>query len=352
MRNDTEFRKIRQYVISLIGADGGKPQAIPASRQLAAQLNVAHTTVLRAMRHLAEDGFVELLPQGGARTLPADKDISLTRLAGIIRGDGKVAFDNYFYARLASAVSLEYTRRACGHGTRDIYVEYGSALPAIVKRDSLAGLILVGRKPTAGIISAVRKLHNDRQFPVAVLYESVEGISSYDITDVRIFEEMCRKLLQEGRRRMVAIIPQNNCAEERKQTAKRLCAEHGVADSCIAVIADRPAAAVERLREMLAFGMRFDGLVFLHQLGGVYPDLREITAQMDNCRIACYEYAIRKDLRYTGYALDFRLDTAAEWLVDDLLAQAENPQRPAEFREIPTVWREYAEGELISTTEK
>lgn len=146
------------------------------------------------------------------------------------------------------------------------------------------------------------------------------------------------RLFQEKRTHLLLVVwDRKEMLDLVEEPLARCCEEFKVDRGQVIVLAKPFQEAVERVTEMLNFGMKFEGVVFSPCYDAIY---RLIVERFDSrsCRIVCDETSVFDDLNYSGYVVRYDLESAAVRLVDDLIAQVDDPARPPEsFRIRPSL---------------
>ena len=319
--------KIRQYVMDLIATGEGKPQKIPSSRKLGEMFGVTHPTALRAIQVLTEDGHLIPLPGGGSITARLTADQKPHRIFGILTEDGKVAYENYYHYRILSAVGLNLTRQSEHACAQNIYLNTASDLERVILHNHICGLFLLGIRRES-LLREIAALQS-RAFPMVSMIVQIPNISSYYTMNSDCCGEMLRKLFSEGRRQIIVLIePLTQSIDGVEEVICGVCAECGVPRGNVLVIYDSAMSALERIRELYAFGMRFDGVVLFRNMSPFFSELKKIVDVEEECRVVNLEYSVFEDVHFTGYSLKFDLDSAAKHLISNIFEQIHGKKTP------------------------
>ena len=86
----SEFMKIRQYIVEQVLRGGAIPRQIPSARKLAQMFGVSHPTALKALQDLVGSGHLIPCRRGGYLTVPGSfgPNWGTPRIIGVINGAG------------------------------------------------------------------------------------------------------------------------------------------------------------------------------------------------------------------------------------------------------------------------
>ena len=86
----SEFMKIRQYIVEQVLRGGAIPRQIPSARKLAQMFGVSHPTALKALQDLVGSGHLIPCRRGGYLTVPGSfgSNWRTPRIIGVINGAG------------------------------------------------------------------------------------------------------------------------------------------------------------------------------------------------------------------------------------------------------------------------
>lgn len=322
-KNAMEFMKIRRYVIDLIATGGDRPQQLPSSRKLGEMFGVSHPTALRAIKDLTEEGI--LMPCKGGGSITCKKLVGQTgkfKIFGIVTHLGKQAFDVHYFIRITSAITEELTRRNFLYCTQNLYLEVPSALESVVAESSLTGLILIDARN--GLIESAEKL-NAKGLPVISFMNRVGNISSGSQNWEEENYAVACVLFRERRERVLVVSePGDIYIEAIRKGVFRACSEFHLSEDKIIVLEDEEENNCKRIREILAFGMKFDAVIFPRYYPSAYEIILEKTDVVTECRLVTNEFALFDEMAFSGYVIRYNLKKAAVMLVDNLLAQMKN----------------------------
>lgn len=341
--------KVRQHIIDVISTSGSAPTRFPSTRKLAERYGVSQPTALRAVQDLIAEGRLEACPGGGTVSRPSVYSQESVRIFGFLTNLGNQSYNVYYYSRLASALGLELTRRGQGNCFQDIYLESPSLLERAVSESNLSGLALLGSPPY--VLEFARK-QKDKGLPVVSFARYHDGISSAYFHLERYVKTLLKKLFSEGRKRVLIINwrePDYIQAFDRGIDAA--CHEEGVPRGQVIHLNDDFEQMALKVEEMLGFGMEFDAVVFYAFHRFIYDLIQEKLETRDACRIALDEFGAFDELDFTGLVVRHDLETAAKWLVSDLLSQMDNPEKAPVHKPIDFDIVEYQNGVIIKETE-
>ena len=204
-------------------------------------------------------------------------------------------------------------------------------LEQTVSEKSISGVILIAARNV--IFEHAVELKR-KGFPVVSFWNRTEGISSFYVSWKEHFRMVLSRLFQENRTHLLLVVwDRKEMQDLVEETVSFCCEEFQIDRGQVIVLAKPFREAVERVTEMLNFGMKFDGVVFSPCCDAIY---RLIVERFDPqiCRIVCDETSVFDDLNYSGYVVRYDLESAAVRLVDDLIAQLADPARFPEYSRI------------------
>lgn len=331
MNKKNDFMKIRRYVIDTIAASDGLPIRFPPTRKLASMFGVSQPTALRAVQDLIGENVLMPCRGGGTVSRPSQCSSQRMKIFGFAADCGKLSYDIYYFLKLHAAVALELARRSCQFCTTNLYLESPSMLEQTVSEKSISGVILIAARNV--IFEHAVKLKR-KGFPVVSFWNRTEGISSFYVSWKEHFRMVLSRLFQENRTHLLLVVWDRKEMQDLVEETVSLCCEEFQIDRGQVIVLAKPfREAVERVTEMLNFGMKFDGVVFSPCCDAIY---RLIVERFDPqiCRIVCDETSVFDDLNYSGYVVRYDLESAAVRLVDDLIAQLADPARFPEYSRI------------------
>lgn len=330
MEAETDFMKIRHFVIDTVATNGNLPVRFPPTRKLAEMFGVSQPTALRAVRALIEEGYLTACKGGGTISRPATLALSnQMKIYGLLTYQGCQVFDDLFFMNITSAAAMELMRRRNNYRTKTLYVETPPLLEKTVRQESLAGLILLcAEEHIASYAENLRK----SGLPVVSFMKRLEGISSvYDPVEKRVRETL-RRLFAENRTHILLVCrPDSYFIGPIRAGAAKACAEAGVPAGQVIILDKSMAESREKIAELLEFGLKFDAVFFYSFHHAIYELLQSRFDFQEECRVLCDDTSVTDDLNYTGYAVRYDLKHAAEKLIDLLLKQTEHPEEPPQY---------------------
>lgn len=333
MEAETDFMKIRHYVIDTVATNGNLPVRFPPTRKLAEMFGVSQPTALRAVRALIEEGYLTACKGGGTLSRPTTLALgNQLKIYGLLTYQGRQVFDDLFFMGITSTAAKELMRRNCYFRTKTLYVETPSLLEKTVRQESLAGLILLyAENHIAAYAANLRKAG----FPVVSFVKRLEGISSvYEPVEERVHQTLL-KLFREGRTHVLILSrPDIYSIAPIRAGAARACAEAGIPVGQVIILEKSMAESKEKISELLEFGVKFDAVFFYSFHHAIYELLQSRFDFQEECRIICDDTSVTNDLNYTGYVVHYDLENAAKKLIDLLLNQTEHPEEPPQYAHV------------------
>ena len=333
MEAETDFMKIRHYVIDTVATNGNLPVRFPPTRKLAEMFGVSQPTALRAVRALIEEGYLTACKGGGTLSRPATLALSnQMKIYGLLTYQGRQVFDDLFFTEITSTAAKELMRRDCNFRTKTLYVETPPLLEKTVRQESLSGLILLyAEDHTASYAANLRKTG----LPVVSFMKHLEGISSvYEPVEERVRQTLL-KLFAEGRTHVLILCrPDAYSIAPIRAGAAKACADAGIPAGQIMILDKSMAESKEKIMELLEFGLKFDAVFFYNFHHAIYELLQSRFDFQEECRIICDDTSVTDDLNYTGYVVHYDLKNAAKKLIDLLLRQTEHPEEPPQYAHV------------------
>lgn len=254
--------KIRRYVLNRIHRTGGKTMQLPTAQELAKQFGCSRPTVCKAMKTLAEDGYVIGKPGIGSFINPALEsnrkggNMDGLPIIGIIFGDGMVVhYEIFFGAVLAHILELVTRLPAVLHIINLTSTNREKIINEILTED-LDGLLWEAPAVGAETLSTLRK----HGLPVVAMRgEPLPGSDCvyFDMDSLGV--EIAGKLLAEKRRQVVFLAdrPPWNAS---RHALFRTFAEAG-APLNEKLFLNGCESCLPRLREILELGVPVDAVI-------------------------------------------------------------------------------------------
>ena len=315
----SEFMKIRRYVCDRIATSRGQPVRFPTTRELGRMFGVTQPTALRAVRDLIAEGILAPCKGGGTISQPRPGNIESYRIFGLLTRIGSQSFDVRYFKHMNSVVAEEINSRHETFCTLDLFLEAPSRLEKAVSSANLSGLVLLSPHPL--LIRQAEKLRK-KNFPVVAIMAESEMIPSVHVDEEALYREIFRTLFREKRSRILVVHEKNENHVSVVEKAVCLeCEAHHVPKGHVMILDEVPGEMEKRVDALLEFGSRFDAVVFLPFLRGVYELLARRYDFQKECRIVCDELSVYRDMNFYGYAWSFAWHETACELVNNLIAQ-------------------------------
>lgn len=324
---DTDFMRIRRYVVDRIATSGDQPIRFPATRELARQFGVSQPTALRAIQSLIEEGYLIACKSGGTISRPATLGYSENlKIFGLVEYQGKQVFDTLYFNLISHAASYELLRRSETNKTKQLILETPSQLERTAREENLSGVILLGSEP-----HMAEYAHHLREngTPVASFMHRFDGISSFYNPIQDQIRQTLTDLFREGRTHV--LIPgwpeRPDLSNPVLTGIQEACTEQNIPRGQVIFLDRSPDVMEEKVEEMLNFGMRFDAVVFINFQRRTYNLLLKFFNPEETVFLIDSS-SLYDDLNFTGRVFSYDLADAAHRLVDDLFEQMNQPDRP------------------------
>jgi hypothetical protein len=322
-QRQSECAKIRQQVLNLIYKSGSTPQRLGSSREIAKEFGVAHTTVVRALKGLIDDGFVTVKPRVGAFTNPcAQGPRAGLRIFGLLFGDGKVAFLNRVNWQFGNAMADSLLEYDCDFNIQQVFLSGPlDQADKELRKIRLDGVIWI--LPTEKALPAIVRL-KAAGMPVAVadILHRPEGVTCFALDYERDSFEAARLMLREGRRRIMAAVPGDSpsVAAAVVEGVARAHREAGL-DYDRSLVFRRVVGEEDSLKHVLPVA-RPDGIVFQCDIRPLWKSVSSALDIADGCRLYSHCFIVARSLGYVGYVAEPQRTPA---FAENMAAQAANP---------------------------
>lgn len=342
-----DFMRIHRAIVSQIAQAGAQPIRFPSTRKLAEQFGVSQPTAFKAVKHLIADGY--LIPCQNGGTISNNPDTqpksSETHIVGIVCGNGKNAYNSQYIAQIYSELISQYTRRSHRNRYQDIYLESVSELESIVRQNTLSGLILIS--PSIGIAKQAAELKS-KGLPTIAIASDCEQISSCCVNFEKRTELALRVLLQENRTHILCSSWQEDKRIlEMHKAIDRMCKELSLPRGQILMLEQSVEKNMKQLKELLEFGMKFDGIALDPMFPEHYELIRKHLDIETQCRIIIDDCGFFEDMDYSGYVIRYSFPTAIRKMLDELELQIKKPAKPPVQMEISMEKILYKNGKVL-----
>lgn len=340
---DTDFMKIRRWVINAIATGGSQPIRFPAIRVLGKQFNVSQPTAQRVIKSLIEEGLLIPCKSGGTISRPCSiGSTEHLKIFGLVEYQGKQAFDTLYFELIRHAVAHELLRRSTSCTTKTLYLEMPSHLERQTRVENLSGVVLLGSEPHTAEYARQLREHGT---PVASFMHRFDGISCfYNPIQDRIRDTL-EALFRDGKTRVLILgwPDRPDFSDPISAGIQEACENSNIPRGRV-VFLDRPFAETqEKIKEMLEFGMKFDAVIINSFLRDTFELLRKHLNENETIYFADRS-AVFDELRFTGYMFYYDLESAAKNLADDLFRQLRDPGSPPVYEKIPYRRIRYRDG--------
>ena len=265
---NTEFMKIRQYVVELIIRGGNEPQKVPSTRKLAQMFGVSHPTALKVLRNLAESGHLIACGNSGYITVPGSFSCwGKLKIIGVVMGDGcNVLFSRQYVAE-SSPVLEAILGRSGSLSAQYIYLQ-GTPENAvtIIRNYNLDGLIWFSPDPKYG--ETIRILR-ESGLPIVEVGFVTGNASCARWNFVEDHYRIMNQILKEGRRH--PLILSTNCPQDLYSAIlagfRRSCEENNFPLEQSIFVNGDPDSVMRQVSQLLNYGLSFDDGKLLLVLG-------------------------------------------------------------------------------------
>ncbi len=221
---ETEYLRIRNYLLSMIFHAGHESILMPSSRELAAQFKVARATVTKALNLLAKEHYLVTRKGVGTFSNPATVKSygAPVKIAGILLGNGNNLFHEYSGWFALAYAGLELTKHDCFlREVRLVGMENPDRIEMEIRAQHLDALLHIA--PPAFFNPILEKLSREG-FPVVTLFGQA-NTRNYGFDFERSGYEIGMCLLKEHRTLFYGMFP--ICYESFQNGMKRAYREAG-----------------------------------------------------------------------------------------------------------------------------
>ena len=324
---NTEFMKIRQYVVELIIRGGNEPQKVPSTRKLAQMFGVSHPTALKVLRNLAESGHLIACGNSGYITVPGSFSCwGKLKIIGVVMGDGcNVLFSKQHIDTLFPFLR-EILGRSGSFSAQYIYLQ-GTTENAVdvIRNYNLDGLVWFS--PEMKYAETIRALR-ESGLPIVEIGFVTGNASAARWNFTEDHYRIMNKIFEDGRKH--PLILSSNCPEELYSEIRsgiiRSCEEHEFALEECCFINDDPDAVMRRVEELLQNGASFDAVMLTGVCWQYWDFLKKHFELKRQCRVFGGELTLFSDMKFTGCVVMRKMEETAKILADNFIRQMESPE--------------------------
>lgn len=318
------YEKIRAFVIGQVAKAGDKSMRLASYRQLASRFGVTQTTVMKALKDLITDGFLTIKPGIGTFTCPKKLNYTdKTRLIGCFGGDGKRVFFGRYQWQVISKFADAILRSSQTYQIQNCFVDSSELSAEHISRLGLDGILWF--EPSQEAKKVLRELR-ESGMPCLCAGAECQGVSSYSFGNQILFEATI-KMLEEGRRRIMLIVPPEHLSSELDPLSALKKAHQK-----FNLKYDESFAIQDSEKNLRDFNMNLDrikpdGVIFCYW--GLHIYLPLIKQKIDiekECRIFCEETSIHNDSGFSGWTTRLKLDKDAEDAAANFNQQFNDPK--------------------------
>jgi DNA-binding Lrp family transcriptional regulator len=201
------YERIRRFLLTWIVKSGGEPMRLASAREIAAEFGVTHTTVVRVIKDLEREGYINIKKGVGVFTNPRFAACKKgAKTIAILFGDGRTTF-----LPECSAALLEFRRRS---STRSPRFQAQNCFLSSKNADAAEEIANLGYdgvmwfNPVKERIPSVKRLKNEFGMAVLTAPCEIKGVSSVALELQGNFTSM-KLLIGMGRKRLLWIVPED-----------------------------------------------------------------------------------------------------------------------------------------------
>ena len=318
----SEYMKIRSYVISQIVKAGDLPMRLASNREIGKQFGVSHSTVVKALKDLISDGYLTVKSgRRGIFTCPHRLGIPKNaKTIGILFDDGKKVFlDRNDWLR-ASVFANALLERQNDYLSRYVTLtSIRSCAAREILSMGLSGVIWISAH--SSIIPAILELKRS-SFPQIAIGDSIEGVSSTYINVESEYHTATAMMLDEGRRRVAIVLRGDSMAAGFPVLNgwKLAHSERRVPFDKSLILTHSPDLLLN-FDKVLA-KLKPDGICFATNIKPYYDIIINTINIVTECRLYSVSYNICDNkIPYTGYAGYQDYTQSAKASIDNLVMQ-------------------------------
>jgi hypothetical protein len=317
--------RIRQYVVDESYHHPEQERQTLSERELCQLFNVTRPTVRRALKDLIDDEYLIIRPGLGTFTNPAKArhfaENKEALFIGIILGDGKLAYYNYFYWHMLTGIGNEIVNRNCYLRIINLINSDMKTVDEI-KQMRLDGLIWILPPPFAEKV--IVKLNDEYKLPViSVNRRFQENVNYVSMDFEREGYDVTKFLLDKGLRKIVYAGFKNNdevCGQVLKG-AQRAFKEKDIVFNSKFVLDGNDDAAAD-LGKMIDLGV---------EVQAVYTEgtcLRSIVAILEekqiipfkDCWLAVRAHNVPPTWDFRGVVIQYPIDVISSRVAGKMMA--------------------------------
>lgn len=324
--SNAEFMKIRGYVVDLILRAGPQPQPIPSARELARMFGVSHPTVLKAVRVLLNDGHLLARRRGGYLTVPGSfGSWGSPKIIGVLIGSGNyVLFDRSTLMKLNPFLEEIFWCSGSIYAQNIFCQGSPHEMAGVIANYHLDGIVWLDSRPE--YFDVIREL---RESGLAVLEISAHpsGLVRGARWDyAQEYYLAIRQSLADGARHPL-ILSGDPGLEKYLDGVRRACMELDFPFERCIVLSGAPDGMIAQLRQLFAYGLRFDAVLFQ----GRDPELSALLAEnilpADAHRIFRWEIDLSRDSGFSGCCITRQCGDLARRLAEEFTQHLQSGTR-------------------------
>lgn len=316
MTENSDFMRIRKYIVNTIAANAPRPVKFPPLSTLAKKFGVSKPTVLRVIRSLIEDNY--LLPCKGGGTISSPNQStpnSWHTIFGYIVHSGDQSVECRFFSTITSAMKDAITFRNSKFVAAQLNYGPLECMERALVDNVVNYLVLVA--PSNSMqkqLPVIRKLG----IPAVSFIYKLEGVSSVYLSMLDMLTKSLEKLRSEGRKKIIVFTKNDEVCFIPPENKFPDLNQKDILQYKIGTMAMNE-AIFHDLSGRLERGEVFDGVYFSFLDPVFYHLLRQKLDLKAQCRCIAQNTSITRDLNFEGYVISPDLAYASEQLVDLLL---------------------------------
>ena len=324
--SNAEFMKIRGYVVDLILRAGPQPQPIPSARELARMFGVSHPTVLKAVRVLLNDGHLLARRRGGYLTVPGSfGSWGSPKIIGVLIGSGNyVLFDRSTLMRLNPFLEEIFWCSGSIYAQNIFCQGSPHEMAGVIANYHLDGIVWLDSRPE--YFDVIRELR-DSGLAVLEISAHPSGLVRGARWDyAQEYYLAIRQSLADGARHPL-ILSGDPGLEKYLDGVRRACMELDFPFERCIVLSGAPDGMIAQLRQLFAYGLRFDAVLFQ----GRDPELSALLAEnilpADAHRIFRWEIDLSRDSGFSGCCITRQCGDLARRLAEEFTQHLQSGTR-------------------------
>jgi DNA-binding Lrp family transcriptional regulator len=315
------YERIRRFLLTWIVKSGGEPMRLASAREIAAEFGVTHTTVVRVIKDLEREGYINIKKGVGVFTNPRFAACKKgAKTIAILFGDGRTTFLPRMHVQLSLNFVDALLARSPRFQAQNCFLSSKNADAA----EEIANLGYDGVmwfNPVKERIPSVKRLKNEFGLAVLTAPCEIKGVSSVALELQGNFTSM-KLLIGMGRKRLLWIVPEDGSFDEFREPYFKALRSAGLETSGPMFLKD--SESVRNSFAEISRSLNPDAIIFSVSIIDYWEAIKSNPGTFQKTLFSSGEWTVFKDMEgYRGILAKPKIREAAEKGVDDFIDQLE-----------------------------